>query len=294
GFCTGDSLQLSVPGNYLSVLWSNGDTGTTTFVDAFGIYQAELVNLQGCRSTSDPLNIFEYPLPPKPALTPSGTATICEGETLRISVPDNFGAYAWSSGASTHYTDVSTAGSYAVEVTNSFACTNVSDTLLVNVLPAPPVPVITQNGDSLIAGPASGWQWYRNGTLLSGATNQSLVISASGTYQVEVTGTNGCTTISEPVFLVATSTGEARQQAATISVYPNPGHGQYTVAWEALPGTFQLSVRNVLGQSVVQRTIAHPGGLQQWPLDITGQPAGMYLLELEQGDTRKTFKIVYH
>ena len=52
---------------------------------------------------------------------------------------------------------------------------------------------------------AAGYQWYKNGNLISGATSQIYTASETGDYTVRVTGSNGCTSIaSDPVSVTST------------------------------------------------------------------------------------------
>jgi len=52
--------------------------------------------------------------------------------------------------------------------------------------------VITQSNDTLESSPAYSYQWLMNGTTIPGATSQTLVITQTGMYIVDVTDSNGC------------------------------------------------------------------------------------------------------
>lgn len=47
-------------------------------------------------------------------------------------------------------------------------------------------PTVSQNGNTLTAGTGYGYQWYKDGAAIDGATSQSLTITATGTYKVSV------------------------------------------------------------------------------------------------------------
>lgn len=47
-------------------------------------------------------------------------------------------------------------------------------------------PTFSQNGNKLTASAGYGYQWYKDGSPISGATSQSLTITAAGTYKVSV------------------------------------------------------------------------------------------------------------
>ncbi|GDX51921.1 hypothetical protein LBMAG27_09680 [Bacteroidota bacterium] len=57
----------------------------------------------------------------------------------------------------------------------------------------PEMPIITQaSADTLVSTPASSYQWYFNGTALTGETNQNLAFNINGDYSLITTDTNNC------------------------------------------------------------------------------------------------------
>ncbi|HYV95566.1 MAG TPA: PKD domain-containing protein [Chitinophagales bacterium] len=62
--------------------------------------------------------------------------------------------------------------------------------ITVNALPSPPV--ISQSNDTLMSSVASGYQWFMNGSIIPGATNQQLIITQSGDYSVTISDSVGC------------------------------------------------------------------------------------------------------
>ena len=103
-------------------------------------------------------------------------------------------------------------------VTNSDGC-SVSDTLFLDVLPKPN-PSITRTGSDLSTGVFPFYQWYYNGTPISGATSQFYTATANGSYTVQVQGTNGCVGESAPEVITNVGIEEVRNNE--FSVYPNP------------------------------------------------------------------------
>jgi hypothetical protein len=73
----------------------------------------------------------------------------------------------------------------------------------------------------------------------------------------------------------------AETMCATMSVYPNPAKGSFTVE-----GTGLLTVMNVLGQKVMERTIEER--------NTVTLPEGMYLLRLTSGNASTTRKVVVY
>ncbi|MFZ2489932.1 MAG: hypothetical protein WA208_00470 [Thermoanaerobaculia bacterium] len=86
-------------------------------------------------------------------------------------------------------------------------CSATSAPVVVTV-DTPPAPTITPGGPTsfcsggsvtLTASAATAYQWLEGGVLLTGATAQSLVVTASGSYSVRVTQSSGCSSTSSPL-----------------------------------------------------------------------------------------------
>ncbi|MEO5675223.1 MAG: PKD domain-containing protein, partial [Chitinophagales bacterium] len=93
-----------------------------------------------------------------------------------------------------------------------------SDTIILSsyiTVYAPLAISISQNGSVLTCNPsANSYQWFMDGIIIPGATTQTVTISQTGTYTVEILDSNGCssasdlvvTSIPSPDFIAADST----------------------------------------------------------------------------------------
>lgn len=152
------------------------------------------------------------------------------------------GSYLWSTGATMKSITVLIAGEYRVTVTATNTCSAVSapTTVTVNPLPDmptifPPGPVILCQGDSatLTASFENSWSWN------TGATTQSVNISAPGNYSVVVTNANSCSATSAstsvsllPVVQSSVSlTIEYSGNDATVTAIPTQGGANPTFQW---------------------------------------------------------------
>jgi len=128
-------------------------------------------------------------------VTESGPLTFCEGGlvTLTGSEADN---YQWNTGATTAGITVTSSGSYWV-IAYSGSCSAKSDTFNVTVNLIPSVPIIDSVGGILLSTPEANYQWYLDGIILVGQTNQFVTPDQNGCYQVKVTNDDGCSEISE-------------------------------------------------------------------------------------------------
>ncbi len=92
--------------------------------------------------------------------------------------------------------------------------------------PAPAQPSISIAGSDLVSTTGVTYQWYLNGDLLAGASNQTYTPSQSGVYVVRVTDSNGCVYAYSSGYVFALSTGiDALSIKNSIYVFPNPSTG---------------------------------------------------------------------
>ncbi|PPC90369.1 MAG: hypothetical protein CTY35_14465, partial [Methylotenera sp.] len=105
--CEGNSAVLTANASE-SYLWSNGATTQAINVGVSGDYSVVVTAANGCQSpVSEVTSVTVNPLPATPTITPSGSTTLCAGEsvTLTSSVGD---AYLWSNDEETSSIEVST------------------------------------------------------------------------------------------------------------------------------------------------------------------------------------------
>src|SRR6202012_726410 len=133
-----------------------------------------------------------------PTITASSTTTFCAGGSVVLSTAAGANSYQWNlngtaiSGATSNTYTASTAGNYAVTVSNASGCTATSSATTVTVNALPTTPTITAGsattfcaGGSVIlssATVANSYQWNLNGTAISGATSNTYTASAAGDY----------------------------------------------------------------------------------------------------------------
>lgn len=90
-------------------------------------------------------------------------------------------------------------GTYRVTVRDASGCEAVAEVSLKTSGQTPPVPTVSRQSPGtnpaevvLVSSAASGNQWLRNGTPISGATARTLQVTQAGSYQVRVTNSGGC------------------------------------------------------------------------------------------------------
>jgi len=79
----------------------------------------------------------------------------------------------------------------------------------------------------------------------------------------------------------------------SLNVYPNPSNGEFSVSLESSRETnLNLYVFNQAGQRVFTEKLKKMSGSETIELDLTNQPAGVYYVNLTDGKTSSTRKVV--
>lgn len=206
--CEGDSLVLWIdPVSGARYQWYRDGTplGSDTsalVVRSAGTYWVRLSSPCG-EAVSDSVRVWLIPRPVKPPLRADGSTRLCEGDSLRLWSTEQAGVeYEWYRNdtllaRNRSALTVREAGTYWIRALNR--CGELSsDSVTITVVPRPPKPVITQQGDTLISSSPTGNQWLDStGTPIPGATDQYFVPPRSGQYRVRVT-IEGCSSESDP------------------------------------------------------------------------------------------------
>jgi hypothetical protein len=217
-FCSGGSVTLtsnSASGNqwFLNGNPIGGATATTYNATASGSYTVKVTDGNSCASAASPITTVTVNAnPATPTIAPSGSAQFCSAgsKTLTSSSATGNQWYlegALLSGATNQTVSADNAGHYTVVVSNG--CSSASSAATnVTINPTPAKPVITAGGPAtfcaggsvtLSSNSAAGNQWYLNGNLITGGTNQSLLATASGSYTAVVTSLGCVSSASDPI-----------------------------------------------------------------------------------------------
>jgi hypothetical protein len=214
--CPDTPVTLNYAGpNGFTPTWFDGTHGqSVTFTPSSAGDYSVSATLENTTYT-DAINISFKPLPTA-TMTPSGQVLVCG--TSNFNLVANSGTnltYQWSlngnnivSGINATYLPTAT-GSYAVKVTDSSTgCTKTSDvTLLSSSF------LMSPNGTNSFCGAqqltvplgsSNGYQWKKNGVIISGATSSTYSATTSGSYTCVITN-GSCSSTTSATLLNTTS-----------------------------------------------------------------------------------------
>lgn len=233
--------------------------------------------------TTDTIHVF--PSPVTPVLSVSPNDTVCEGQSVTLSVPSGNWVYTWYrngnilAGATEPHIYVADSGWYAVRLTHPLTgCISSEAALYVGHWPGVYNATITYNGSvlSVVAPPAISYQWLYNGLpVFPNGTGPTYEPKYTGPYSCVFTNAYGCSDTSN-VIVVTSLAGLDSYRENTLWVYPNPAQDFLGLnISEDLVGE-KLVIRDASGCAVAERLLRS----NYESLDLTGLPAGVYVLHV--------------
>lgn len=211
--------------------------------------------------------------------------------TWSWSMPGGTPATASASNTSVTY---ATAGVKTISLTVTSGTASSTSTQTINVV-APPTLSVTPTATTICTGQftvlkatgATSYAWNPGST--SGSSN---VVTPTATTTYTVVGTsNGCASIPYTV-VVTLSTCTGLEDLTThndILVYPNPSNGLFTISSVANTGKLDVSVVNMLGQTVKSESSKNP---KEVVVDMSSFSKGVYYMKIQMNDGAKLVKVV--
>jgi len=211
--CPGDTITLSTI-NGGSVLWSTGDTTTSTKVSTAGNYSL-MVTVHQCSGTSS-MTITQRSAP---QFSLGNDTTFCGGKILRIHAPSGFVSYLWQNGSTDSIFNASTKGTYSVTVSDGY-CFGTASIVLSAAACAYPVAEFSTSVNSICetscisfndqSSNATSWSWtFQGGTPVTSTSQNpaNICYNSPGTYNVSLTATNayGTSSISKSGYVVVSA-----------------------------------------------------------------------------------------
>jgi photosystem II stability/assembly factor-like uncharacterized protein/PKD repeat protein len=190
-------------------------------------------------------------------------------------------------------------GNYSVTLTvkNPAGTSTKTLTNFISISGGLPVPLITFNSATnvLTSSASTGNQWYLNGVLIAGATQQTLKINKNGTYTVAVTDKNGCQTTSLPLVVTLVGIDSYSLTDQHILVYPNPSQGTLNIDIESVSKEVSIKLSDVLGQLVYAQQNLEKNNLssQTFTVKVDQIQTGIYFLRIKIGEESFLRKVCF-
>ncbi|MBK0401667.1 T9SS type A sorting domain-containing protein [Adhaeribacter sp. BT258] len=205
----------------LSIVVGAGLCGSFTSVNANRAWNGVIRYTASCAAPRVPVAVVVTPGIVAPAVTANGATTFCTGGSVVLSAVSSVtgATYQWYNngvtitGATNATYTASAAGTYTAVVTANGCSSPASAATTITATTAPAIPTVTAGGTTAIC-PGSQvtltasstttgvtYQWFNNGTAITGATSATYSANAAGTFTVTAVS-NGCSSAASAVTTV--------------------------------------------------------------------------------------------
>lgn len=127
------------------------------------------------------------------------------------------------------------------------------------------------------------YQWYRNGEVFENTQDTLPALLwkddiPSGEYYVEITSSQPCVSVSEPVVWIVDGIGE--NEMSNLSIYPNPTSGVINVEGLDPAVSSTIAIYNSVGKMVLSQQITS----EIEKMDMANLPNGLYIIQVQNKD----------
>jgi Secretion system C-terminal sorting domain len=167
-------------------------------------------------------------------------------------------------------------------------CKMYSDSIAVIEGVLPDFPIINIIGGGLITVAADSVVWYYEGTVIPNSNSQYYNPDTTGAFTVEVFSEDGCSFLSDSVFVDLSQIHELTQNEFVI--LPNPfTESVYLIKNEYYD--LEIIITDAVGNLVYQSSTSELDDLFI-TIDLPNVASGMYLMSLYYGDSFKSVKLI--
>lgn len=226
---------------------------------------------------------------------------VCAGEPVTATITPTHGGsspiFAWfvnnnpvtGSGSTYTFTPANNDAIHCVMTSNENCVANASvQSVSVNVLVhAIPNPLVTLSNGILSSSIANGNQWYKDGAIIPGATNQTYTPTENGAYHV-VASNNDCEASSNVITYQGVSVRDLQLSTDDLKLFPNPARSWVKIENNSGLRINRITLINMLGQEVYS---TKKSNLQT--IDISALPSGIYNVKItfNEGEVNRKLNI---
>jgi hypothetical protein len=293
-FC-GGSVGLSVVGTYDDYLWSNGETTSSITVSTTGVFSVT-VSENGCSGTSNEI-ATNSDTAPTVTISSDGTLICFEANTMLTATTDGANIQ-WQlngvdiPGATDLMYSATVNGKYRA-VATSGVCSTISNEIKLKYaerIEITPSGTVNLCGPDLMMSvpvtPGATYEWYRNNTLIVGATSNMYTTTTVGKYYAFVI-TPGCTRASK-LLRVEDDCRTGIEDQTVLNVSPNPASETFMINYDIVSeGNTTITISDIAGRIVIKETNYLSAGSYNAQYETSKMTSGLYIITLTTNEGNK-------
>jgi hypothetical protein len=280
-----------------SYLWSTTETTPTISNLAPGWYYCTTTDTNNC-THQDSVYIAE-PALLNADLATASNPTSCNGNEGAIDINISGGTpgytYLWNNGNTTEDPTGLIQGGYTVTVTDANGCTDSYTTTLTDPTPTvvtlniPEDTVCLTNSAFNLTGASAAGGVFSGAGVTGGSFTPSVAGVGTQNITYNYTDANNCVSMAQDVIVVIPCLGlENEGTNEVVRLYPNPA-SSFIYVDIVLPGVpVNVTLVNELGQMMDTHTLIDQHNM----LNIESYPAGIYYVQISQGQEMRVEKIM--
>jgi uncharacterized delta-60 repeat protein len=230
-----------------------------------------------------------------PTVTINGPTTFCFGDSVNLT-SDLPGSAQWYNngiainGATNIKYTAKFNGFYQLQINNSDGC-GISGRIGITVYPLINAPYINWDGTVLsIDSGFAGYQWYRNGEEIPGATSRSYNPGSNiGMFKVRIVDGHGCNNFSYEFNMVVTNVADITVGDSKLRFYPNPSSSVLNIDLTQPSGKkLAAEIYDLSGRLIKSQALDNGHN----EILLTGIFTGMYGLVIKSGKDKTVRKLI--
>jgi hypothetical protein len=212
------------------------------------------------------------PLLVKDSIFPKNNIIVCaQSDSLIHTSEHGVSGYLWSTGSTDSTQKITQSGTYWVRY--SSYCHYITDTIVASFRDLSPAITINQSVLTTTLS-YSTYQWYKNDTLINGATNSSYMVTSNGNYTVVVGDGNCSQTSAAFTFPNGTAVSGTNFIAGQIKIFPNPSKDFINIL---APLPVDVAITDLQGREIKKQAKVKS-------ISIADLAEGVYLLHISDQD----------
>lgn len=174
-------------------------------------------------------------------------------------------------------------------INNCGTGTESSKELIINEIPA--TPTISTSDNKLFTSSASiGNQWYWNGAIINGATQNTYTATKTGTYYTKVKINNCTSSPSNSIYTNLVGLNDLTKENMELMIYPNPASNSINIYYPLIENKeAEISIYDMMGKQVLYQSLK---GRKLLEINTTDLSNGIYFLKIQTNAFIQSKRIV--